>query len=133
MTSIYPDEGLGNALFKTVGPNVYMGLFVNNFTPDQSTVMANLTEAAWGGYAGVTLAQASWTISVAGHVGLGVQLSPVSFDNTSGSDQSAYGYFLRDNLGNVFQATRFDSAPLTRHDGESFVIIPVVGDFSTSL
>jgi hypothetical protein len=108
-------------------------LFVNDVTPDETTVEADLTEAAWTGYSAVSINIAEWfDTGVSGGVDLWVH-APISFLNGSGGDVDAYGYYAIDNDGDLLLAARFDSAPLTRADGEAFFVIPTVGDFSSEL
>jgi len=131
MQQFYPDDGLVFQLLQIVADDVRYHLFTNDFTPDRDTVLADLTEAAWTGYAYVDVAPGDFATSgVAGHVGY-IQAPPITFDNGSGADQSAYGYYVTNVAGTkLLAAARFDSAPITKPDGDQFTVIPVWGDSS---
>ena len=51
-----------------VGGERVLRLFSNDLEPDESTVVGDLTELSGGGYAGLTLAGASWTIGTTSDV-----------------------------------------------------------------
>ena len=131
MTQIYPDAALITLLQRIVTPSVTVRLFVNNVTPDRSLTLGGLTEAGWTGYAAQNVLAAAFTLTgVAGHVG-GITAAAVSFSNTSGGSQSAYGYFVTDASGSfLLWAARFDGAPITQPDGGSWQVTPTIGDFS---
>jgi hypothetical protein len=131
MNQIYPDEGLVDQLKLITGVTYQVCLFVNNITPDRSTVLSSLTEASYSGYTRSTVNSSDWTSSgVVGHVGY-IAAPPVAIANASGTDQSAYGYFITDPTHTrILAIARFDSAPRTVHNGDSFIVTPVWGDFS---
>jgi len=133
MESIYPDAGLAPLNLAMVAGDQTWRLFTNNVTPTRATILGDLVEAAWGGYAPVTVTLAEWLDQgVAGHVAILLH-PPITFLNSSGSAKSAYGYFCLDVDGNLVQVTRFDSAPQTKPDGDSFIVLPTWGDFSEAL
>lgn len=131
MNQIYPDVGLVPMLQEITGFDKYYRLFTNNVTPSRTTVVADLTEAAWTGYAAQILTSGNWTLfGVAGHVGT-IQAAPQAFLNSSGAPVNAYGYFVTDSTGTIlFAAARFDSAPITKADGDYFTVLPIFGDLS---
>lgn len=131
MNQIYPDVGLVPWLLRMAVGDLLYHLFVNNVTPNRETVLADLTEASWSGYAAIGVPAADWTLSaVIAHVGT-IQTPPIVFDNASGSNQSAYGYYVTDALGlELLAIGRFDGAPLTKPTGSAFVLTPTLSDLS---
>lgn len=132
MQQIYPDEGLVSQLMRIMGDDVKYHLYTNDITPDRATVLADFTEAAFTGYAAVTVEAADFTIDgVSAHVGY-IQAPPITFTNGSGVDQDAYGYYVTDaGSTEVLAAGRFDAAPVTKADGDAWSVIPVWGDSSS--
>lgn len=130
MNQIYPDAGLVQLNLRSLAATVRYRLFTNNATIDRSTVLAGLTEAAWTGYINVPLTDVDFTLNgVVSHVGYSIAL-PVNFANSSGSTQTAYGYYVTDTTNTYLLAVaKFDS-PRTILDGTSLQVTPSWGDFS---
>src|SRR5262245_15230529 len=86
-------------------------VFVNDYTPNRDSVLADLVEASWSGYAPLTLLADTWTdpASVAGAAESRYGASPVLFTPVSGVIV-AYGAFVTNNAGDVLLwSFRFDS------------------------
>jgi hypothetical protein len=131
MEAVYPDEGLVELIDRMTNTTMHVHLFTNDLTPDEDTVLADMTEAAWTGYAAQDVDPGDWTLKgVANHQGYALA-NPVEFDNGSGVDQDAYGYYITDSGDSMLlQAVRFDSPPSTKPDGESWTVFPTWGDDS---
>lgn len=131
MHQVYPDQGLLMFLDRAIAGDFKFHLFVNNVTPDRDTELADLTEATFAGYAEVTVDAADFSLEgVAGHVGTKVA-APISFLNSSGGDATAYGYYATDTAETkLLMVARFDSAPITKANGESFLVTPTISDYS---
>jgi len=131
VTQIYPDAALVPILQRIVAGGVHVHLFANNVTPDQSTTLGTFTEAAWAGYAVQNVLASAFSLTgVAGHVG-GITAAAVAFGNSSGGNQSAYGYYVTDTTDTILLwCARFDSAPIVQPNGGSWQVTPTVGDFS---
>lgn len=131
MDLLFPDQGLVYQLGQILQTNVSYRLFVNNIVPNLSTLLANLTEAAWSGYAAVPQNWTDFTIfGVAAHNGFGLA-PPISFSNTSGATVTAYGYFVTDPGNTLLLAVAlFDGAPVSIPTGTSYNVVPTWGDFS---
>jgi hypothetical protein len=62
-----PDEGIAAQLSYILSATIsgvlpwQLMLFVNDLTPDATTILADLTEATWPGYSRVTLDRGTWT------------------------------------------------------------------------
>jgi len=94
MNAYFPDNGLIFILQQLVANNLKLHLFTNNYTPSDSTTLANLTEAAFAGYGIQTLASGTWvSLGVSAHVGT-LAYPPATFSNTSGGAVNVYGTSL---------------------------------------
>lgn len=131
MQDIYADEGLVESLLRIAQGTVRYHLFVNDITPTRDTELADLVEAAWTGYTSFDLDETDFTSTgVAGHTGY-MQADPLAFENADGGDVDAFGYYVTDASETLlFKAARFDAAPITKPDGDFFVVTPTWGDFS---
>lgn len=131
MRQLYPDTGLTEQLTRIAAAGLRFHLFVNNYTPAPDANFGSIVEASWTGYAVVDLDDTDFTTrGVTAHVGF-ILAPPISFVNSSGSDQIAYGYYVSDlGVSKMLAIARFDSAPITKHDGESFIVVPTWADFS---
>lgn len=129
MTLLFPDDGLVMQLERILTASVKYHLFTNNIVPDTDTVIGDLTEAAWTGYAAVTQGVADFTVKgVASHQGYAIAPA-IEFDNSSGGDVDAYGYYVTDTgVTKLLAIALFDSAPVTIPDGGTQAVIPVWGD-----
>ena len=133
MQEIIPDVALLPALKQLVKDDVRYHLFTNDVTPDTATVLGDLTEAAWTFYASILLIASEWIENDPVN-GVGMLLHPpITFGNDTGGDIQAYGYYRTDALGNLMGVCRFDGAPIIKHDGEAFVLIPILGDVMDQL
>jgi hypothetical protein len=134
MPQVFPDDGLNQWLDRMIVGNLLFGLFTNNVTITRSTTWASaaLTEASWAGYSRVTV-NSGWVVSVVGHLGFAIG-TPIAFANSSGSTVSPYGYFVLDSTGTwLMAAAQFDGAPVAIADGDSYVMVPSLGDLSKAL
>jgi len=132
MTSYFPDQGLIKLLDLITVNDLKIHAFTNNITPSDSTVLSGLTEAAWTGYAAVTLTNANWvSLGVTSHIGTKVYPT-VTFSNTSGSPVTTYGGYITDNAGTVLIAVwLWDSSPVTiAATTGTYSFIPTIGDLS---
>lgn len=132
MIQIYPDAGLVALLKRIVKfDTTTWRLFDNPVTVTADTVLSDLTEASFGGYAQVDLAGTAFTtFGVIDHVGF-LMAPPVTFNNTSASDADVYGYYVTGpNPGEFFAVANFDVQPLTILAGKSLTVIANLGDFS---
>ena len=88
--------------------NVELRLYTNNLTPAFSDVLASYTESSATGYAGVTLAGTSWTVTST--TGTAVSnFAQQTFSYTT--SESVYGYFVTSNgKGQVLWSERFSGA-----------------------
>lgn len=118
MAEIVPNEGLDVILGQFPGAatrlsTTYVGLFTN-FTAatvmGQTQTMANVTEAAFTGYARQALAAATWGAPAAGAVGRKVTYPQITFPTAGSGPTTVNGFFVADALtaGKVIYMANFD-------------------------
>jgi hypothetical protein len=115
---VLPDEGitaqLDTILRRTVSglSNWWLILFVNDYTPDDTTTLADLTEATFGGYTRVELTRPDWSAAVIDHPGCAKSVwgtDAIVWLVTSGPTETIYGFAYVDFTTNKVQlAQRFD-------------------------
>lgn len=72
---------------------LHLHLFKNNYTPTNATILANLTESTFAGYAAVDLI--TWAApSVAAHVATMSAAARTFTRSSSGTGEPVYGYFV---------------------------------------
>jgi len=113
----------------TVPGNQKLKLFVNNYTPDDTTILANLTEMSTNGYADKTLTKTSW-VSVAGTTGNPATSTYAqqtwTFTNAGGAN-TVYGYFITDvTSGLLLWVELFASPKVIQNNGDQILITPTI-------
>ena len=131
MNQVYPNAGLVLFLQRMALGDFHFHLYANNYTPVKGSTLLNFTEAPWLGYVDIAVAAAAFTLyGVAGNVG-SLLAAPIAFVNTSGAPQSAYGYYVTDTSDTILLAAAiFDASPISQNNGDSWLVTPVLGDFS---
>jgi hypothetical protein len=112
----------------TVPGNQTLGLYVNNYTPDDTTVLANLTEMSTLSYAAKTLTKTSW-VTVAGSTGQPATSTYAvqTWTFTAGTPVSVYGYFIKDvTSGLLLWVEAFASAKVVQNNGDQIIITPTI-------
>lgn len=92
-----------------------IGLFTNNVTISDTTVIGSLTEATWTSYARVSLPRSALTAAaLTGNISyLGTTVVP-QFTNGTGSGVTTYGWFMVGvSSGLLVAAQNFSGAPVT--------------------
>lgn len=106
--------------------NWFLGLYVNNVEVPLSAVLADLVEASWTGYA-QQLVGSTTSAVLQGNTAVCGTNALANFANTSGAQQSFYGWFLVDATGAILLAG--DSLGLTLlPDGSTFTLIPIFAE-----
>src|SRR5689334_17620948 len=104
-------EMLTRIVLKALSDDVVLGLFTNNVTPSDTTVLTDLIECTGGGYAELTLTGTDWTITQGAPSVASYALQTFTFSGVPGV-ATIYGYFIK--AGTVLlYAERFATAPLT--------------------
>jgi hypothetical protein len=109
----------------TTTENLILGLFTNNYTPIETTVLGDLTEATGSGYAAKTLTGASWTVTGGAPTTASYAAQQFTF---SGALGNVYGYFFkRASSGDLIAAEVFSGAPFNvASTNHSITITPVL-------
>lgn len=111
MAGIIPNEGEEDMLDVLLAGNLVLRLFKNNFTPSDSSVLADFTEADFPGYAAITLTGGSWT-TTPGAPSIATYAAQ-TFTATASGSQTIYGYYItRTATGRVWMAERFPAAQI---------------------
>jgi hypothetical protein len=108
--------------------NQKVKLFVNNVTPDDSTVLATLTEMSTHGYAEKTLTKTSW-VSAAGASGQPASsaYAQQTWTFTAATAVSVYGYYVTDTTtGLLLWVERFASPKVVENVGDQILITPTL-------
>jgi len=93
-----------NAYFNDSWPvskNLKIRLFTNDYTPVDTSILSNFTEAAGGGYAAKNLTNGSWTVFAANDPSDAVYPKQTwTFTGPLTGSATIYGYYIEDNAGN---------------------------------
>jgi hypothetical protein len=131
---LLPDEGIGDLLEYILKRSIsgvvpwQLIFFVNDITPDNTTVLADLTEATWGGYSRVDLDRDTWTVPDVNpncaHSTWGVDA--IVYFVTSGPLETNYGYAYIDPTEGVIRfIQRFDAPDIAPVEvGGKVTILP---------
>jgi len=104
--------------------NLVLKLFKNDVTPDESTVIGDLTEADFTGYSSQTLTGSSWSAASSGATSYAEQSFTSSADQTA---QTVYGWYLeRATGGELVAADRFSSPPTIENNGDVIKVTPTL-------
>jgi hypothetical protein len=132
MTIIIPNASEVDLLKFMLGvaspSNQIIGLFVNNVTPDDTFVLAGLTEMSTLGYASKSLTMASWTVS-AGTAGnpATATYATQTWTFTAGTLVNVYGYFVKDTTnGRLIWVEAFSAAKPVQNTGDQIIVTPTM-------
>lgn len=120
MSLVVPNVGevlmLKYALNHTAPGDPVLRLFVNDITPDDDTVVEDLTEATEAGYSAITLTGTEFTISTNGSGDTVAEYAEQTFTFTEAA--TVYGYYVTDAAGTgLLWVERFSDAPHTFPSG----------------
>lgn len=111
----------------TFNNQLQLGLFTNNITILDTTVLADLTEAAWSGYLRLTPATFGAAFLDSSNVAV-TQAAAQAFNNTSGSTVTFRGYFLFDPTSTnlVYAENLGGDVPIV--SGAAVLLVPSITD-----
>ncbi len=122
MTLVAPDvseERMLQYIVNIVTPStILVRLFINNLTPDRTTLDTDPVEATEAGYAAITTT--TWTTVDAGGGLMTAQHPEVTFTFTEGA--SVYGYHMT-NTDGMLWIERFEGAPFTLPSGGGTIAV----------
>ncbi len=132
---LIPDEGIDNVLMRILDPAGRGGsatwrlvFWVNDITPDNATVLADLVQATWGGYSFVTLMPGVWTDPVVddGCATSTYGTTALQWNVLNAMGQTNYGYALLDPGAGVIRfIQRFDDADIAPlQTGGNVLLLP---------
>jgi len=103
------------------------GLFKNDLTPDNDTVLGDVTAADFTGYAAVALVE-DGPAAIDGSDRAYQLFEEVEFTFSTGTTpQDVYGWYIFDTTGNLIAIERFASPPWTMDDSRPIIqITPLV-------
>jgi hypothetical protein len=130
MPLVLPNQGEGILLKNTLkgglegDPAWNVGLYINNYTPVQTSVNADFTEATFPGYAQEAIDPSLWTsptiisnrASMTANSG-----DPYEFTN-SGSSQTIYGYFIYDTTSSLIIGAEKFATSRTINTGDTLEV-----------
>jgi len=122
--SIYPDEGEPTLLdFIKTGLNGELKLFKNNITPSGTTVLSDLTEADFSGYAAVATDTTDYNaVSEVSNKAVLIATAYANFiHNGGGTANTIYGYYYEQD-GALLQVERFDTPQLMSANADKIAI-----------
>lgn len=111
----------------TAAQNQTLKLYTNNYTPIMSSVAADFTEAAGGGYAAKTLTGTSWTVGDDGvdDALLSYAEQVWTFTGTLTGSASAYGIFVvQATSGLLMYAEKFANPYQPLNSGDAYGYTP---------
>jgi hypothetical protein len=109
------------------GYPVYMHLFINDVAPSDGTVIGDLVEASFSGYSAQAITY--WAAVSPNPAGGYSSTAPLAqFTNSSGSDQTVYGYYVTAGpAGDLLWLQADPNAPVTVPNGQSYYVVPALG------
>jgi len=131
VTLLVPNVGEDLALQYLVNKaspqNLVLRLFKSNTTPAEGDTAGTYTEADFTGYAALTLAGASWTVTP-GAPSQAAYAQQTFTSSAEQASQSIYGYYLtRLTGGELVYAERFTDGPYAiAHLGDAVKITPMI-------
>lgn len=127
MAIVVSNEGEVQALISLLSPqNLFLRLYSNDVTPDETSTVASFIQTTGGGYAQITLSFLDWSFT-AGNPSYATQNQKTfNFTGAVGGTGNIYGYYLTDLSNTLFWAERFPSAvlPFTPVAGSRIRITP---------
>jgi hypothetical protein len=124
-----PDVGenivVGCLVNKQTPQDLVLRLYKNNITPSDTDVAGTYTEAAFTGYAAITLTGASWSAPASGVTSYAQQ----TFTASGAAAESIYGYFLTQASSGILVWSERDAAAPTNIavTGDNIKITPTIG------
>lgn len=114
----------------TTPPALTLRIFKSDTTPDEDTVVGDLTEADFTGYAAEVLTRAGWDAAVTDVNGRATISYGSAISWTSTSSQTVYGIYLTENSGNtlIFCERFTDALALTSGIALTYQLIIALSD-----
>ena len=106
-------------------------LYQNNYVPDHTTVLSNLTEANFSGYSATLLTSGT----VGGSLDAGgravITWAQITWTKSGATGNEIYGYYVVDSSGNLMWVEAAASPPIRMvADGDELLLTPQLTDKS---
>ena len=133
MALVVPDVGEPKLLTKIISDaDVVYHLFQNNYTPSEATVLTDLTEANFTGYAAKTVYvlgsvnSPKWQTPLTDASGITYSEADqqLSWQNTGTTSQTIYGYYVTDTTGNDLLWVERFATPRTLGQNDTLNLTP---------
>lgn len=128
-TAYTPTEGrkiIGELIFNQAnddrGTELELGLMINTTGIDEDTVLGDIDEPTGGGYARITLADASWTVSSAGVCEYAKQV--FSATGSAYSDDITGFFIASTGTAPKLINVQVEDAPVAVDENESYSVTP---------
>jgi hypothetical protein len=99
-------------------------LFKNNATVDHNTVLADLTEADFSGYASITLSGGTVQSLLDASRRAVTLWNMVSWTKSGATGNTIYGYYYKNNAGDLTGVEKWDSPETMTTDGQVLQFVP---------
>jgi hypothetical protein len=129
MAGVIPNVEEGRILANYVRNDISCRLYSNNYTPLDSSTLANFTSVAGGGYAAITLDSGDWTTTLGDPTQIVHAEIEYTFTGATTAPSTVYGYYLVDTVtGLMIGAERFPAAvlPFTPVAGSTIAFTPLI-------
>jgi hypothetical protein len=127
LTALGKQQVLSLLVNKTTGYGLTLHLFKNDYTPVESSVTADFTEATFSGYASKTLTNSSWTITSSSPYYAYYANQTWTFTGNPVTYQTVYGYYIKQGTTNyTIVAERFTTAISLYYYNETLTIGPKI-------
>lgn len=113
-------------VYSQSGQRLVYRLFKNDLTPDADTVIGDLTEADFSGYAAVTINTWDYggvTIDGSGRSQVLATSNATFTHNGGATDNDCYGYYVTHPGGGLYLVQRFDSPPIVMDGSGLFITV----------
>lgn len=97
-------------------------LYINDYTPTDTSILANFQEAGFPGYAGDS--NIVWNPALQANGRAEIEAAAITFTCTGGgAAESVYGYYVTDTGGALLFAERFDDGPYVMSQNQDEITI----------
>lgn len=118
---------LANIVGKTASATpLVLKLFSNNLTLANSTVAADFTVVAGGGYANLTLTAGSWSTTPGSPSSITHPSHIFTFTGPTSAPGTIWGYFIVDNNGVIWAAEKRVAAFTPAVSGDTLTVTPAI-------
>lgn len=127
MPLVMSEDGLIFALQLLIDETLTLHLYANNYTPVETSVVGDFTEATFSGYSG-GVALSNWTApAIVGGVATSAADPVDQTHNGGATSNTVYGFFVKNVAGDLVWAERDPSPVVMNAAGQIYRVYPVMG------